>query len=146
MPEQHVLTLTPDWQRLQRALAVEAERGFADLVGREARFSEFLQASLAVLPPQLASADCERWQSLGSQFASYADLPLSQRQYLVANTRRFLYQLQRQQEQAQALLVERLRQSEAKLRPNELVWPPLNPSRSKLEPRLLPAKLLLTRA
>jgi len=38
-------TESPDWVRLHKALAVEAERGFTDLVGKQYRFSEFLSLS-----------------------------------------------------------------------------------------------------
>jgi len=40
-------TESPDWVRLHKALAVEAERGFTDLVGKQYRFSEFLSLSFA---------------------------------------------------------------------------------------------------
>jgi ATP-dependent DNA helicase RecG len=118
MPEQSLLlTATPDWHRLQRALAVEAERGFADLVGREARFSEFLQASLATPPQHLQGEDGQRWQALANQFGGYSDLTLSQRQSLVATTRRFFHQIQLQQEQAQARQEQQMRQERGEAPP-----------------------------
>ncbi|MBE8992530.1 hypothetical protein IQ275_36555, partial [Nostoc sp. LEGE 12450] len=43
----------PDWIRLHKALAIEAERGFTDLVGREYRFSEFLSLTLGKFPTGL---------------------------------------------------------------------------------------------
>ncbi|HEY9807364.1 MAG TPA: hypothetical protein V6D04_12395, partial [Candidatus Obscuribacterales bacterium] len=93
-------TEVPDWVRLQKALAVEAEHGFNDLVGRQSRFSEFLTQSLQRAPGILATRDRRRWQEVASQFANYSDLSFAQRQHLVADTRRFLYQVRQSCEQA----------------------------------------------
>ncbi|MEO1593347.1 MAG: DNA helicase RecG, partial [Cyanobacteria bacterium J06632_22] len=81
-----------DWIRLHKALSVEAERGFNDLEGNQQRFSEFLKKSLEDTPDQLPRLDQERWHDLSSQYATYSDLSFAQRQHLVADTRRFLYQ------------------------------------------------------
>lgn len=87
-----------DWARLQRSLAVEAEGGFQDLVGRQSRFSTFLHQSLAQLPVEgMTAVEQRRHQDLVSQFGRYPDLSQSQRQHLVAETRRFLLQLQQAQ-------------------------------------------------
>jgi ATP-dependent DNA helicase RecG len=86
---------------MQRALSVEAERGFADLVGKEYRFSQFLQLSLEQTPT-LESRDQKRWRSLASQYATYPELPLTKRQHLVAETRRFLYQVQQDLDRKQS--------------------------------------------
>lgn len=92
-----------DWLRLQKALAVEAERGFNDIVGNQHRFSEFLSLSLSQPPVDLPEVAQHRWQEMASQFASYSDLTFAQRQHLVADTRRFLYQTRRDLEaQAEA--------------------------------------------
>lgn len=85
----------PDWLRLQRALSIEAERGFNDLMGHQQRFSEFLTQSLQQSPTRLTRSDRQRWSDLATQFASYSDLSFAQRQHLVADTRRVLYQSQR---------------------------------------------------
>ncbi|MEO1592757.1 MAG: ATP-dependent DNA helicase RecG, partial [Cyanobacteria bacterium J06632_22] len=82
----------PDWIRLHKALSVEAERGFNDLEGNQQRFSEFLKKSLEDTPTQLPRLDQERWQDLSSQYGTYSDLSFAQRQHLVADTRRILYQ------------------------------------------------------
>ncbi len=84
----------PDWLRLQKALSVEAERGFSDLQGKEQRFSQFLHLSLSdalpsVTPPELQ----QKWQSLAQEFRDYPQSDLAQRQGLVAETRRFLLAL-----------------------------------------------------
>jgi len=84
-----------DWARLQRSLAVEAEGGFQDLVGRQSRFSNFLHQSLVQMPVEdMTAVEQRRHQDLVSQFGRYPDLSQSQRQHLVAETRRFLLQLQ----------------------------------------------------
>lgn len=91
----------PDWVRLQQALSVEADRGFCDLEGKQFRFSQFLQQSLAsTVPPHSESAVQERWQSTAQKFGGYADLTLNQRQHLVAETRRLLYSTQKDYRQA----------------------------------------------
>lgn len=92
-----------DWSRLQKALALEAERGFVNLVGKEYRFNEFLQLCLANPPAPICDpAELERWRSLSAQFKDYAILPLEERQHLVAQTRRFLYQAQKSVEASQS--------------------------------------------
>jgi len=57
-------TESPDWVRLHKALAVEAERGFTDLVGNQYRFSEFLSlmANLLLTCHQLSVAGGKKWQ------------------------------------------------------------------------------------
>ncbi|HEY9878048.1 MAG TPA: ATP-dependent DNA helicase RecG [Leptolyngbyaceae cyanobacterium] len=91
----------PDLLRLQKALSVEAERGFNDLEGRQQRFSEFLHNSLEHPPSQLPPPDRERWEKLSTKYAIYSDLSFSQRQHLVADTRRALYETQRALESLQ---------------------------------------------
>lgn len=91
-----------DWLRLQKALSVEAERGFNDLVGNQYRFSEFLCMSLSQPPAELPPGDRQRLQEVSAQFANYSDLTFAQRQHLVADTRRFLHQMKRAIEQQAA--------------------------------------------
>lgn len=90
-----------DWARLQRALTVEAEAGFQDLVGKQFRFSEFLSSSLGQPLEDLTVADQRRQQELKAQFGDYPALSLAKRQHLVAETRRFLYQCQQAQRRSQ---------------------------------------------
>ncbi|MEA5626391.1 ATP-dependent DNA helicase RecG [Nostoc sp. UHCC 0251] len=88
----------PDWIRLHKALAIEAERGFTDLMGRQYRFSEFLSLTLGKFPTGLPHTERRRWQGLAVQFASYPHLALEERQHLVAETRRYLSQLQQEEQ------------------------------------------------
>ncbi|GAB4210831.1 MAG: ATP-dependent DNA helicase RecG [Synechococcales cyanobacterium] len=88
-------------QRLHRALAVEAETGFADLRGKQQRFSQFLAQTLSGDPPadwDLDGLDQRKWQELGSQYHLYDQLPLEDRQHLVAETRRWLHQIRQAQQ------------------------------------------------
>ncbi len=104
-------TESPDWVRLQKALAVEAERGFTNLMGKQYRFSEFLCLSFGKLPVTLPADQRRRWQEMAVQFASYPQLTLEERQHLVAEARRYLHQLHREQgEQGE--------QGEQKINPN----------------------------
>ncbi|NET49909.1 MAG: ATP-dependent DNA helicase RecG [Merismopedia sp. SIO2A8] len=81
-----------DWLRVQKALAIEAELGFNDLVGNQYRFSEFLSLSLDNPPTDLEREDQQRWQKRASEFSTYSQLSFADRQHLVADTRRMLYQ------------------------------------------------------
>ena len=96
-----VRSSSPDWGRLQRALSVEAETGFNNLVGKQQTFNEFLHASLSHPPENLPAIDRDAWQTLAERFGGYGNLSFAQRQHLVAETRRFLHQSQRQLEQPQ---------------------------------------------
>jgi ATP-dependent DNA helicase RecG len=91
-------TASPDWARLQRALSVEAERGFCDVQGNQFRFSEFLHLNLVQAQAAVTSTqEQSKCEAIAAKFESYPELPLSQRQHLVAETRRLLYLVQREQ-------------------------------------------------
>ena len=81
-----------DWVRLQKALAIEADRGYSDLQGKQYRFSEFLCLSLGKPPKLIPSTERSHWQDLAQKFASYSQLNLNQRNSLVTSTRNFLQQ------------------------------------------------------
>ncbi|MGL5943836.1 MAG: ATP-dependent DNA helicase RecG [Waterburya sp.] len=80
-----------DWVRLQKALSVEAERGYLDLMGNQYRFSEFLCLSLGKPPQNIPSGDKMQWHDIAQQFASYSNLSSTQRKQLIIHTRNFLY-------------------------------------------------------
>ena len=82
---------TLDWVRLQKALSVEAERGYTDLVGNQFRFSEFLCLSLGKPPRNIPSGDKIQWHDIAQKFANYRDLSSAQRKQLVIGTRNFLH-------------------------------------------------------
>ncbi|MEA5553474.1 ATP-dependent DNA helicase RecG [Anabaena cylindrica UHCC 0172] len=90
---------TPDWIRLHKALAVEAEHGFTDLVGKQYRFSEFLSLTFGKFPQALPPKERSHWHQIAMQFAEYPTWGVQVRQHLVAEVRRYLYQLQQELEE-----------------------------------------------
>jgi ATP-dependent DNA helicase RecG len=84
-----------DLVRLQKALSVEAERGFNDLEGNQYRFSEFLHLTLSQANERLPSQEKRRCQEIAEKFAKYPELEFVERQHLVAETRRFLHQVKK---------------------------------------------------
>ena len=103
---------SPDWVRLQKALSVESERGFNNIEGHQQLFSEFvassLRAGMQVLSESFSGQlrDRDKWTALAERFNSYSELSFSQRQHLVADTRRFLHRA-RQTVEAMPLLAEK---------------------------------------
>lgn len=91
----------PDWIRLHKALAVEAETGFTDLMGKQYRFSEFLSLTFGKFPTALPQNERRRWQELARQFADYPNLATPERQHLVVDARQYLHQLEKDQENTQ---------------------------------------------
>ncbi len=90
----------PDFLRLQKALSIEAERGFQDLQGHQHRFSEFLCLSFGAVPPAGIDPDQRRrWQAFAQKFADYPMATLGDRRLLVAGARSFLQQLKQDLEQ-----------------------------------------------
>jgi ATP-dependent DNA helicase RecG len=79
-----------DWSRLQKALAVEAQYGFTDLVGQRYRFSEFFGITLRQPPPALSSADRQQWRDLAAEFDGYTQLMTADRKILLTKTERLL--------------------------------------------------------
>lgn len=90
-------TESVDLVRLQKALSVEAEKGFVDLVGKQYRFSEFLCLSFGKTPKTLAPNERRQWQDIAALFARYPQLTFPQRKHLIAETRRFLQQLHQEE-------------------------------------------------
>ncbi|BAU11770.1 DNA helicase [Leptolyngbya sp. NIES-3755] len=89
-----------DLVRLQKALSVEADRGFNDLEGNQFRFSEFLHLSLSDSSAELPKTEREKCRAIANQYSKYSELEFAQRQHLVAETRRFLYQVKKTEEKA----------------------------------------------
>lgn len=80
-----------NWVRLQKALSVEAERGYTDIMGNQYRFSEFLCLSLGKPPRNLTAGDKIQWHDTAQKFAGYSNLNAAQRKQLVISTRNFLH-------------------------------------------------------
>src|SRR6476661_5818 len=91
----------PEWQRLQKALSVEADRGFNDIQGSQYRFSEFLGLSLRQLAGVVAGSSCDRARAiqLAAEFDIYPQKDLEQRQHSIAITVSFLRQMEQVWEQ-----------------------------------------------
>ena len=83
-----------DWGRLYKALAVEAETGFTDLMGNKYRFSEFLCLTFGKVPPGHEPPVRRRWQEMAARFARYPHLDLTQRQSLIEDAHGFLQELE----------------------------------------------------
>lgn len=81
---------SPDWARLRKALAVEAERGFQDLQGKQYRFSEFLCLGFGQPPAGLQPEGSRRWLELAAAFARYPHQSVCIRQQTVASARQLL--------------------------------------------------------
>ncbi|AFY94537.1 ATP-dependent DNA helicase RecG [Chamaesiphon minutus] len=80
----------PDWSRIQKALAVEAQYGYTDLVGQQYRFGEFLCLSFGKPPAHTTSKDRQHWRELAFEFDKYHDLTLVERRELIARASQFL--------------------------------------------------------
>ncbi|MGB3535356.1 MAG: ATP-dependent DNA helicase RecG [Microcoleaceae cyanobacterium] len=85
----------PDWIKLQKALSIEADRGFNDIQGKHHIFHDFLYLSLNDLLKTVPQDLSDRCQKMVEQFAIYPNLDREHRQHLIAETRRFLLQAQR---------------------------------------------------
>lgn len=79
-----------EWEKVQQALAVEAKRGFCDIIGHKSSFSQFMVISLAQKPDQLSKEATMLWNEIASQFSDYSDLCLFQRQQLLKHSKCFL--------------------------------------------------------
>ncbi|MCC3442963.1 MAG: DNA helicase RecG, partial [Microcoleus sp. PH2017_03_ELD_O_A] len=84
----------PEWQRLQKALSVEADRGFNDIQGSQYRFSEFLGLSLRQLAGAVTGSSRDRARELAVEFDIYPQKDLEGRQHSIAITVSFLRQME----------------------------------------------------
>jgi ATP-dependent DNA helicase RecG len=80
----------PDWVRIQKALAIEAQYGYTDLVGQQYRFGEFLCLSFGQPPTDVSFKDRQHWRALAFEFAKYHELTLAERKLLIAKASQFL--------------------------------------------------------
>jgi ATP-dependent DNA helicase RecG len=83
-------TSTLDWDRLHKALAIEAKAGYSDIVGKQYRFSEFLCLTFGKIPPEATPQQQQRWRNLGVEFAHYGEKTIQERQQLVVKASRLL--------------------------------------------------------
>ncbi|HEY9909996.1 MAG TPA: serine/threonine-protein kinase, partial [Thermosynechococcaceae cyanobacterium] len=97
------------WNRLLQALSQEAAQGCRNQTSRNpvsypAQFNEFLSQHLRQLPTHWAIADYRRCQDLAEQFSRYLSLSFSQRQYLVADASRLLYEMRQRYEREEGTI------------------------------------------
>lgn len=89
------MTANPDILKLQEALQVEVSHGFTNLRGRNYYFAEFLYCNLIGEFDSLP--DREQAHKLAQSYQKYQSFSLTERQHLVAETRRFLYEIRRRE-------------------------------------------------
>ncbi len=80
----------PDWIRIHKALAIEAEYGYTDLQGQQYRFGEFLCVSFGRPPAHTSIKDRQHWRELAFAFAKYHELTLPERKELITRATQFL--------------------------------------------------------
>jgi len=88
----------PDWEKLQKALAVETEKGFQNIMGKNYRFSEFLclnfgQVSLILSPEKNRSC-----QEMATAFSRYTHLTIPQRQSLIEAAKKLIEEISKNPE------------------------------------------------
>ena len=84
---------TIDWERLKKALLVEAERGFQNIQGKQYIFNDFLSISLSKQPITLKAYQ-NQFQELSNKFACYPKMTKEERQSLLEKTQHFLNKMQ----------------------------------------------------
>jgi ATP-dependent DNA helicase RecG len=101
------------FQPLQKALQLEAERGFGNLQGRRETFSVFLARELSQPPLPLATHQAALLDQLAAQFQDYESASPAQRQSTVRRCRQALHELQRALEPPRPAAPPRLRLADA---------------------------------
>ena len=84
---------TIDWERLKKALLVEAGRGLQNIQGKQYIFNDFLSISLSK-PPVTLKAHQNKFQEFSKKFASYPEMTREERQDLLEKTHNFLNKMQ----------------------------------------------------
>ena len=109
--------LTPALQAwlapLQQGLQLEADRGFANLQGRQDTFASFLRQQLRQVPLSLEPREQEQLADLLRRYDNYESLSLAQRQRLVRQSREWLLALRRRCRPAATMAPPRLHLVEA---------------------------------
>ena len=82
-----------DWERLKKALLVEAGRGFQNIQGKQYIFNDFLSISLSK-PPIILKGYQDKFEKFSKKFVSYPEMTREERQYLLEKTQIFLNQMQ----------------------------------------------------
>lgn len=85
---------TLDWERLHKALAVEAKNGYSDIVGSQYRFSEFFCLIFGKVPPKTTLEQEKQWRNLAIEFSNYGEKTVTERQQLIVKASRLLKEVQ----------------------------------------------------
>jgi len=75
-----------DWERIEKALQVEAEYGYKNIKGKQYQFSEFLCLTFGETPPLTNLLVAFRWQETAKKFARYPHLTTGEREDLISQT------------------------------------------------------------
>ena len=94
---------------LQQACQLEADRGFADLKGRQQTFSSFIHSSLSDPEAPLTAAERQLLAELAEAFRRYPEHSLARRQQLLQQLRQRLHRLRRDHQPAMPVAPPRLR-------------------------------------
>jgi ATP-dependent DNA helicase RecG len=125
----------PDWLRIHKALAIEAEYGYTDLMGQQYRFGEFLCLSFGKPPTHTSFKDRQHWRELAFEFAKYHDLILADRKVLITKASEFLkiaQQVAMQENKREPVKLVRASESPASVGLKE------SPSAPKISPATIP--------
>ncbi len=82
-----------DWERIEKALQVEAEYGYKNIKGKQYRFSEFLCLTFGETPPVTNLLVAFRWQETAKKFARYSQLTTVEREDLISQTLALIVQV-----------------------------------------------------
>ena len=84
-----------DWERIEKALQVEAEYGYKNIKGKQYQFSEFLCLTFGETPPLTNLLVAFRWQETAKKFARYPHLTTVEREDLISQTLALIAQVKK---------------------------------------------------
>ncbi len=94
-----------DWARLEKALSIEAQRGYENLKGNQYFFHEFLIVSFSNFSfNTLEDKNHKRTEKMRMNFQIYPQLDRKQREILVSSAKEFLSELKLELEQDKSVL------------------------------------------
>ncbi|MBL1210850.1 ATP-dependent DNA helicase RecG [Geminocystis sp. GBBB08] len=85
---------TPDWQRIEKALEIEKDKGYYNIQGNQYRFSEFLWLTFSKIPPINNLLIAFKWQKIAKQYGIYDELTTQQRIDLITQTEALIKDIQ----------------------------------------------------
>ncbi|MDJ0553383.1 MAG: ATP-dependent DNA helicase RecG [Microcoleaceae cyanobacterium MO_207.B10] len=82
-----------EWERLKKALSVEAKYGFKNIQGQQYIFNDFISISFSKTPIIFKTYH-HQFQEISNKFAKYPEMTREQRQTLLEKTGSFIQQMQ----------------------------------------------------